>query len=621
MQSIQFLTNEASKVEGLAYAGFETFRGSPYTSCARETGQNSRDAGRATPVRVAFKLHHIERARIPFADALAHSIGCCLDDPQDEKTRVHLERALEAISAPSLKVLEIADYNTSGLIGPTDDPHSVFAALVKGDGVTNKANDTSAGSFGIGKNAAYAVSDLQMVVYSTVYEDKETEEERFAAQGRLRLISHVDGDRKCAAEGYWGNPVFTAVEDPSSLPDWLSRQEIGTTIFSLGFSERKDWAGQMTLSLVTNFFVAIDREEIEFSVEDATISRTSLDAVLVDQALEAIAVENDQLAELRRARRLLLATRSEAASRHTISIAGLGDFTLHLLVGEGLPREVHILRNGIYITDNFAKFSQPLRQFPGTREFIAVVEPASSAQGKAPSVLLKRLENPAHDAFEPDRLSDEAERDQAKKQIKKLVAEMRKIIRSEAKIDVSERSQLDELSELFADIETSPSASGEGENDPDRFTYIQPEPARRRRPPGAGGTGKGDQAGGSSGTRPSARTGQSRRTGARNGARAGFPLESIRSTVGEAGPYHRTLHFTPGADGQVVLAVEAAGLTDDVELAVLAADKGEVVNGRARVPVTAGERTTVRLVLAEPFEGPIELRGVQFNPAAEASEV
>lgn len=97
MTSIQFLTNEASKVEGLAYAGFETFRGSPYTSCARETGQNSRDAGRASPVRVAFKLHYIARSRIPSADELAHSIACCLDDPQDAKTKVHLERALEAI--------------------------------------------------------------------------------------------------------------------------------------------------------------------------------------------------------------------------------------------------------------------------------------------------------------------------------------------------------------------------------------------------------------------------------------------------------------------------------------------------------------------------------------------
>jgi hypothetical protein len=88
-------------------------------------------------------------------------------------------------------VLEISDQNTTGLIGPTTDSTSVFAALVKGDGVTNKLDVTSAGSFGIGKNAAYAVSDLQTVIYSTCYCLKG--EKKFAAQGRLRLISHTDG--------------------------------------------------------------------------------------------------------------------------------------------------------------------------------------------------------------------------------------------------------------------------------------------------------------------------------------------------------------------------------------------------------------------------------------------
>jgi hypothetical protein len=68
MAQIRFLTNEAGKVEGLAYAGFETFRGSPYTSCARETGQNSRDAAAGEgPVSVCFNLLKIRRSNVPFA--------------------------------------------------------------------------------------------------------------------------------------------------------------------------------------------------------------------------------------------------------------------------------------------------------------------------------------------------------------------------------------------------------------------------------------------------------------------------------------------------------------------------------------------------------------------------
>jgi hypothetical protein len=145
LSKIQFLKNEANKVEGLAYAGFETFRGSPYTSCARETGQNSRDAALGdAPVQVAFNLLEVPRSEIPFANQLQRSIDCCLKSPRDQKTKVHLERARAQIMAPTVKVLEIADLNTTGLTGPVDDESSVFAALVKGDGVTNKSDPTSA---------------------------------------------------------------------------------------------------------------------------------------------------------------------------------------------------------------------------------------------------------------------------------------------------------------------------------------------------------------------------------------------------------------------------------------------------------------------------------------------
>ncbi|MDB5747672.1 MAG: hypothetical protein JWP72_2520, partial [Massilia sp.] len=372
MSKIQFLKNEANKVEGLAYAGFETFRGSPYTSCARETGQNSRDAafGNA-PVQVAFNLREIPRSEVPFADQLQHSIDCCLKSPRDQKTKAHLERARAQIMAPTVKVLEIADLHTTGLTGPVDDESSVFAALVKGDGVTNKSDPTSAGSYGIGKNAAYAVSDLQTVIYSTCYQEGGTEKISFAAQGRLRLISHTDGDRKLSAEGYWGNDNFTPLTSASEVPGWVARDRIGTSIFSVGFREQDRWADRMRLSLATNFFLAIRRNEIEFSVDGVKLNQPSIESILESPALADIAAASDETASLDRAKRLMLCIGSDAAIRHKISVKGLGDFDLHLLIAENMPREIHILRNGIYICDNFGKFGLPMRAFRGTKEYIA----------------------------------------------------------------------------------------------------------------------------------------------------------------------------------------------------------------------------------------------------------
>jgi hypothetical protein len=599
MAEIRFLLNEASKVEGLAYAGFETFRGSPYTSCARETGQNSRDAGDETVV-VRFTLHSMARSEVPFADDLQRSINCCLAEPQDEKTKRHLERALETISAPVIKVLEISDKNTTGLSGPTTNPQSVFAALVKGDGVTKKLHETSAGSFGIGKNAAFAVSDLQTVIYSTRYVEKKTQEEKFAAQGRLRLISHLDGDKSCSAEGYWGGPNFTAIENLTLVPSWMARHEIGTSIFSIGFREQDHWAERMTLSLVTNFFLAIERRQIEFLVDGVHINRSSLDSILDSEKLKHIADLADQKEELERARRLVECMRSDAAIRRTINVAGLGDFNFHLLIKEGMPREVHVLRNGIYITDNFSKFSEPLRRFPGMREFTAVLEPAPTIEGSEPSALLKQIENPAHDSLEPERIVDARAREGAKKQIKSLIKQMREIIRSVAKIDDVSRSQLDELSYLFSYNGTDGKKANE--DDPDRYLYGLARKGRRKIPPGTSGKGVGK----GEGTRVG--TGAGTRAARSTGTRLATPIRHLRSVLPEkSNASKRTIFFTPDTEGDIEIAIAASGLSEDVALPVASASVGAVSEGRIIVGVRKGERVEIDVLFFEPFGGPIEL--------------
>lgn len=599
MAELRFLSNEAGKVEGLAYAGFETFRGSPYTSCARETGQNSRDAAVGRTVTVSFNLLNLLRTEVPFADELQHSIECCLLNQQDQKTKLHLERALNTIKAPSIKVLEISDRNTTGLTGPTTDPGSVFAALVKGDGVTNKSDMTSAGSFGIGKNAAFAVSDLQTVLYSTKYSDPTTNGvERYAAQGRVRLISHRDGLKNQSAEGYWGGQQFSAIEDEGLVPTWMRRKGIGTSIFSIGFREEQDWDQRMILSLATNFFLAIDRKEIEFSVGEVKLNFASLDNILNSTGLEHVATRTDQLEELRRARRLHECIKSDASSKHKIAVPGLGEFTLHLLVKEGLPREVHVLRNGIYITDNFAKFSEPMRRFPGVREFTALLEPSHSKAGEAPSALLKRLENPAHDSFEPERLVDDAERGAAKRQIKSLIKNVREEIRNIAKMEDLSSSHLDELSHLFGDNNIG--KKKDKEEDPAQFIYGPARRGTRATPPGGslGGSGIG-RGGGRIHELPASKKPK---------AHPAAALRSVRSSLPDVRDLRRRrIFFTPDFDGELIVSLAAVGLSGDVKLKVASSSVGEARGGLLVLPVTKGDRFCADVYLEDPYPGPIEL--------------
>lgn len=610
MPKIQFLKNEANKVEGLGYAGVQTFQGSPYTSCARETGQNSRDAATDAPVQVAFNLLEIPRADIPFADQLQHSIDCCLKAARDDKAKEHLERARARIAAPAVKVLEIADLNTTGLTGPVDDESSVFAALVKGDGVTNKSDSTSAGSYGIGKNAAYAVSDLQTVIYSTCYRNKDADTTSFAAQGRLRLISHIDGALKLSAEGYWGNDNFTPITSVSEVPEWVARDQIGTSIFAVGFREQERWADRMRLSLATNFFLAIKRNEIEFSVDGVKLSQPSIESILESTALAEIAAASDETASLERARQLMLCVSSDASTRHRILVKGLGEFDLRLLIAEGMSREIHILRNGIYICDNFGKFGLPMRAFRGTKEYIAVLEPARSDAGKKPSQLLKQLENPAHDAFEPERIVDPAAQQAARQQIKALISQVRTIIKSAAKMEEVDHSHLDELSHLFAAGGASTGApNGDAEKDPDRFEYGEARRSERRRSSTVGGKSKAKTRGGKSvGTAERRTATKTERNRNQSAGVRDVPLDQVRSRIPQgADERSRTIFFTPSVGGNAEITVAASGISDDVALSLTAVSDGQVVNGRMQTALIKGQRTSVEVTFSEPFSGPIEL--------------
>src|SRR5690606_3506287 len=75
---------------------------------------------------------------------------------------------------------------------------------------------------------------------------------------------------------------------------------------------------------------------------------------------------------------------------HSIDIPGAGAFHLRLLIRDGLPKRVGILRNGMYVCDNLAQFGDKFARFAMYRDFVALVEPADDRG----NVWLRRMENP-----------------------------------------------------------------------------------------------------------------------------------------------------------------------------------------------------------------------------------
>lgn len=206
---IDFLTNEAGEGEGVNNAGIATYLDRPYASAAREVAQNSRDASAGLPVRISFDLLEVPFEDVPALDKLRRANGFCLNkvrDAKDAKAIAHFEQAARVLENGPLKILRIADYNTVGLRGPAEEG-TPFHSLIMSSGVSIKENDASGGSFGIGKNAIFAISDIQTVLYSTVWKDSDTATEHFLAQGKAVLVSHRDDKgNSYRATAYWGIP-------------------------------------------------------------------------------------------------------------------------------------------------------------------------------------------------------------------------------------------------------------------------------------------------------------------------------------------------------------------------------------------------------------------------------
>ncbi len=579
---------------------------------------------------MTFNVLELDPRSFPSRDLLEEALDSCFHEATQEREKEFFDNALEVIRRERIPVLEIADYNTKGLVGPPDREGTPFHSLVKGSGVTAKDTVDSGGSFGIGKNASFAVSDLHTVFYATTWQDPDTGKECFAAQGKVKLVSHTGPNgTKLRATGYWGDPDgFRAITDRTAVPEWMNRTEIGTSIFSMGFRMAEDWAERMTCSLITNFFCAIHREDMVFEVDGGkiNINQNTLEDLLerkdIVNAAELAGHKNDLVF----AQQLYRCMVSDIAEEQILDIPGLGRMRVRVLIEEGMPRRIGFIRNGMLITDNLKHFGHPLARFPGSRDFVVLVEPENADT----SAFLKRLENPSHDGFSAERINDPGKRDDAARAMKRLGKDLRDIIKRTTGVKHEGSVVLDELGRFFADPGQGDRPPDQGsETDPERYTY-NPQRKGQKRPRTAPDP-DGGQEGGSSRT-GKASSGKGGGTGKGTGSGSGgkgtrsdrrpVPLGDVRNRIrtdSTGAAISREIHFTPESDGLIELRVKATGIDKSENLIVKSASKGTVDSGAVIIEANAWQRESVTVTLDEPYEGPIELIAVSRTESQETT--
>lgn len=614
---LEFPLNQGGEDEGLGHAGIETYRHAPYAGAARETGQNSRDAAATFPVRITFDLLDLTREDIPAIEELQWTIKQCLRQVHGrEKEMAFFRQAEHTASQPRIKVLRIADFNTTGARGPSVKG-TPFHSLLKGSGVSVKDDPASGGSFGIGKNAVFAISDVQTVFYSTLYTDDQGGQ-HFLAQGKVILISHEDRDGEPRRQaGYWGRPGFQPVEDQEMVPGWMRRSELGTSLFVVGFRETAEWQRTFACSLMQNFFPAIASGVMEFHIDSGrfVLAKSSLAALFDDPGMLQAARSSDVEQDFVLARHLYECLVSTEAREDIIDLPDLGRVQVRVLVRDGLPKRVFVTRNGMVITDSLEHFGDKFSRFPMYKDFVALVTPVEDKG----SALIKQLEDPKHRELSAERLPDARSRERVRLVMKRLAGRIRDVIKAHTLASFEKEVAVDEMKQYFSSpAQSSPSSNATAQDDPEKLRYeIRRKPHRS---PAAKGVGAEEAPSGIGEVAPAVgprKRGQNSEPGASgNAGRAdgGSPrppaihLRDIRNVIPRSGDAkRRSLMFTTDASGDVEVSLFAPGLNTAEFLAVTASSTGAVAEGRIRTEVSAGERIRLDVEMSEEYTGPVDV--------------
>ena len=273
--------------KGISTGDVETFKKAPYKSFAREILQNSIDVSlkNKKPVEVEMTNFEIETKDIPDIDGYKRAINNIIEFWSHKKDYVKTYKSiLELLSQDKITCLKVSDYNTTGLTGIYSEKQegNKWLALTQG-AVSEKSDEVSGGSKGIGKNAAFELSPLKMVFYSTL-----TSEGQSGSMGVTKLISgYVENDDSVKRDHTQGTGYYALDEFNTPINNIISfgkdskeRTDSGTDIYIIGFEKDDDWEREAINSILDSFMAAIIMGELTVKINDTTIDSKSVKKIV-----------------------------------------------------------------------------------------------------------------------------------------------------------------------------------------------------------------------------------------------------------------------------------------------------------------------------------------------------
>jgi len=380
-----FFPEPSPKTEGWNDPAAQHFTGDQIKGLVRESIQNSLDNhsdvhssknGTKEPVLIKFDLIEINKSDIPDIDNYKKHLEWIRDHSVDDEAKKGASEALIVLGRQKIRALKIGDYNTKGASGSDENESSNWHKLVQSVGSSQKTG-SSGGSFGIGKSAFLANSNLRMVFFST----KCATSESINFMGISRLCTHRFEKEKVQEKGYCSIDQGKAISDTNKIPDIFKRSIPGLDVFVIGLKSEMDVAFQKIVEEVcANYFAAIYEELCEIEVSSPrkkiTIKKENFENVFKDNLPD----EN---------KGLFCAFKAFTGNKTVLQeLKHLGECELKILVGENYPNRVAYLRRGMLI--KFRNFQCPLKY-------------AATFRSLTHEDRLRKLEPPAHNDWESDR--------------------------------------------------------------------------------------------------------------------------------------------------------------------------------------------------------------------------
>jgi hypothetical protein len=348
------------------------------------------------------------------------------NDGNNQKTTRFFDKAIDVFNQDFIDVLRISDFNTTGLTGSDKDYNSAWQNLVKSSGVSNKGG-TSGGSFGIGKSAPFACSDLRTVFYSTI-----DNQGLKAFQGIARLVSFkkkkfIGDDPTTTGIGYYGvKEKNSAIRECISITNDFTRKDVGTDVFILGFSKKSDWKDEIIISVLDDFLYSVYNNKLIVKV-DGIISKDTLKFTVTQYADKASKAYN-----------YYLVLNDESTKHINYHMDKVGTIDLYVLIKPNLHRQVMMCRtNGMKVYDQ--KSISANIHFAG----ICILNDDGINQ------YFREMENPQHNAWKPERHSQPSDAKKRKKELTKYIKDQ---VLSIGRITTVDEMDAEGAGEYLADI-------------------------------------------------------------------------------------------------------------------------------------------------------------------------